>query len=65
LAKFQTSHNTNIRQEINGNGLKDVANFVTFSIFSFSHTDMLEWLRGCVAIMASVHPEQEIKNIYI
>jgi hypothetical protein len=37
------SHNPNIRQEINGNALKvkHVANFVSFSTFSFSHTDML------------------------
>jgi hypothetical protein len=37
-AKFLISHNPNIRKEINGNALKHVANFVSFS---FSHTDML------------------------
>jgi hypothetical protein len=35
--KFLVSHNPNIKQEINGNGLKHVANFVSFSIFSLAN----------------------------
>jgi hypothetical protein len=41
LSRFLISHNPKIRQEINGNGLKHVADFVSFSIFSFCHRDMI------------------------
>jgi hypothetical protein len=41
LGQISDCHNPNIRQEINGNALKHVANFVSFS---FSHGQRAPWV---------------------
>jgi hypothetical protein len=51
------SHNSNILQEINGNGLNPVANFVSFSTFYFSYRGLLvansyTWLKASTQTMS-------------